>query len=101
MTKIKLPYIIAEIWVNYYDIAKKENITNLDAAKLMIKKVKEWGADCAKFQSYKADKIVSKDSPAYWNTKCEPTKSQYELFKKFDHFEESDYVELANYSKEL
>ena len=30
--------LIAEIGVNYYDIAKKMNISNMEAAKLMIKK---------------------------------------------------------------
>jgi len=37
---IKTPYIIAEIGVNYFDIAKKENITNMEAAKFMIKEAK-------------------------------------------------------------
>ena len=101
MTQIKLPYIIAEIWVNYYDIAKEENISPLEAAKLMIKKAKEWGANSAKFQSYKADKIVSKDSPAYWDTNCESTKTQHELFQKFDTFWEDEYIELSNYSQEI
>ena len=31
------PFLIAEIGVNYYDIAKKENISNMEAAKLMVK----------------------------------------------------------------
>ncbi len=101
MKKISTPYIIAEIGVNYYDIAKKENISPIDAAKLMIKKAKEWWAHSAKFQSYKANKIVSKNSPAYWDTSCEPTKTQHELFLKFDHFNEKDYIELAKYSEEI
>ena len=98
---IKTPYIIAEIGVNYYDIAKKENIIPLEAAKLMIKKAKEWWAHAAKFQSYKANKIVSKNSPAYWDTSCEPTKTQYELFQKFDNFNEKEYIELAKYSESI
>ncbi len=98
---IKTPYIIAEIWVNYYDISKKENISPIEAAKLMIKKSKEWWASAAKFQSYKANKIVSKNSPAYWDTSCEPTKTQYELFKKFDHFWKKEYKELAKYSEKI
>ena len=32
------PFIIAEIGVNYYDIAEKEKLSLLDAAKLMIAK---------------------------------------------------------------
>ncbi|KYN77504.1 acetylneuraminic acid synthetase [Clostridium sporogenes] len=94
-------FIIAEIGVNYYDIAKKEGISVLDAAKLMIKKAKEAGAKAAKFQTYKAGKIASKKAPAYWDTTEESTKSQYELFTKFDKFGEMEYVELAKYCKEV
>ena len=94
------PFIIAEAGVNYYDIAKKENIEPIDAAKLMIKEAANAGADAIKFQTYKAEKIASKYSPAYWDTKKEPTKSQYELFKKYDKFGEGEYYELAKYAKE-
>lgn len=95
------PFLIAEIGVNYYDIAKKENISNMDAAKLMIKEAKKAGADAVKFQSYKADTIASKNSPSYWNTDEEPTKSQYELFKKFDNFGKKEYMELSKYCDSL
>lgn len=94
------PFLIAEIGVNYYDIAKKENITNIDAAKLMIKEAKISGADAVKFQSYKADTIASKNSPAYWDQSEEPTDSQYQLFKKFDSFGKEEYRELADYCRE-
>ena len=59
------------------------------------------GANAAKFQTYKADTIVSKDSPAYWDTKKEKTKTQYELFTKFDKFNEKEYVSLAQYCKKI
>ena len=75
------PFLIAEIGVNYYDIAKKENISNMDAAKSMVKEAKDAGCNAVKFQSYKANTIASKNSPAYWDTNEEPTTSQYELFK--------------------
>ena len=74
-------FIIAEVGVNYYDIAKKEKLSLIEAAKLMIKNAKENGADAVKFQSYKAETIVSKQAPAYWDLKEESTPSQYELFK--------------------
>lgn len=95
------PFIIAEIGVNYYDIATQHNISLIDAAKLMVLKAKEAGADAAKFQSYKAGKIASKNSPAYWDTTEEATKSQYELFTKFDKFDKAEYEELAEYCKEI
>ena len=92
------PYVIAEIGVNFYDTAKELNISPLEAAKLYIDKVAESGIDCAKFQSYKANTIVSKNSPAYWDTSKEPTKTQYELFQKFDSFGEKEYRELCDYT---
>ena len=95
------PFLIAEIGVNYYDIAKKENITNMDAAKLMIKEAKDSGCHAVKFQSYKANTLASKNSPAYWDTNEEPTQSQYELFKKFDKFTSTEYKELAEYCKKI
>lgn len=92
------PYLIAEMGVNFYDTAEALGISPLEAAKLYIDKAAEAGVDCAKFQSYKANTIVSRNSPAYWDTTKEPTKTQYELFLKHDHFCESDYRELCNYT---
>ena len=92
------PYLIAEMGVNFYDTAKALGMTPLAAAKLYIDRAAEAGIDCAKFQSYKAGTIVSKNSPAYWDTTKEPTKTQYELFTKFDHFGEAEYRELSNYT---
>ena len=60
------PYIIAEIGVNHEG--------SLDLAKELIFLAKEGGADAAKFQTYKADTIASKLSPAYWDTKRKPLK---------------------------
>lgn len=92
------PYVIAEMGVNFYDTAKELGISPLEAAKLYIDKAAEAGIDCAKFQSYKAGTIVSKNSPAYWDTTKEPTKTQYELFLKHDSFGENEYRELCNYT---
>ena len=94
------PYLIAEMGVNFYDTAKSLNIEPIEAAKLYIDKAAEAGVDCAKFQSYKANTIVSKNSPAYWDTTKEPTKTQYELFLKHDSFGEKEYRELCDYTHE-
>jgi len=83
------PYIIAEIGVNYEG--------SMDLAKRLIDEAKEGGADAAKFQTYKADTIASKDSPAYWDTSKEPTKSQHELFMKHQGFWVDEMKELKNY----
>ncbi|MCR5735393.1 MAG: N-acetylneuraminate synthase family protein [Lachnospiraceae bacterium] len=93
--------LIAEIGVNYYDIAKKENISPLEAAKKMIYEAKNAGIHAVKFQTYKAETLAAKASPSYWDTSEEPTTSQYELFKKFDSFGREEYRELKEYSDSL
>lgn len=93
--------LIAEIGVNYYDIAQKLKISNMEAAKLMIREAKEAGIDAVKFQSYKANTISVKDSPAYWDQNEEATSTQFELFSKFDSFGENEYRELQLYCDEM
>lgn len=93
--------LIAEIGVNYYDIATERNITPMEAAKLMCKEAAESGAHAVKFQSYKAGKLASKNSPAYWDQTEEKTSSQYELFLKYDSFGEQEYKEIAAYCRSI
>lgn len=98
---MKKPFLIAEIGVNFYDTARVENITPMEAAKKYVLEAKKAGIDAVKFQSYKADTIVSKNSPAYWDITKEPTPTQYGLFQKHDKFNKEDYQELADYCKEV
>ena len=93
--------LIAEIGVNYYDIAVQRGISNMDAAKLMCKEAKDAGIHAVKFQTYKAENLAAVDSPSYWDTTEEATTSQRELFKKYDSFGEVEYKELADYCKEI
>ncbi len=86
-------YIIAEIGVNHE--------CSIKVAKKLILLAKRGGADAAKFQTYKAEKIVKKNSKAYWDIKKEKTKSQFELFSKLDKFQPKDYKNLALYCKKL
>lgn len=87
------PYVIAEIGVNHEG--------SLDIAKRLIEQAARGGANGAKFQSYKADTLASKNSPAYWDTKKESTLSQHELFKKYDTFDPSDYKALSVHAEKL
>jgi sialic acid synthase SpsE len=87
------PYVIAEIGVNHEG--------SLPLAKRLIELAKEGGADAAKFQTYKADTLASRHSPAYWDTTKEPTLSQFELFKKYDTFGPAEYQALAEHSKKI
>ena len=87
--ELSLPYIIAEAGVNHE--------CKMDLAKRLIDEAKEGGADAIKFQTYKADTIASKDSPYYWDLSKESTKSQHELFQKYDKFWKKEYEQLKKY----
>ncbi len=87
------PYVIAEIGVNHEG--------SLAQARQLIELAAEGGADAAKFQSYSADTLASRDSPAYWDMTKEPTSSQHELFEKYSNFGEDEYVELASHCSAL
>lgn len=76
-------YFIAEIGVNHEGC--------LDKALEMVQQVSDAGAHAAKFQVYKAESLVVKSAESYWDTNFESTKSQYELFKKYDKFNEKEY----------
>ena len=87
--RIVRPYIIAEAGVNHEG--------DMDLARRLIDEAKEGGAHAIKFQTYKAETIASKDSPAYWDTTREPTQSQYNLFKKYDKFWKNEFEDLKKY----
>ena len=85
------PYIIAEIGVNHEG--------SRATAKRLVGEAKEGGAHAVKFQSYKAETLASKHSPAYWDTTKEPTESQFDLFKKHDiDFSISGIPSLSSYN---
>jgi N-acetylneuraminate synthase len=98
---MKKPYLIAEAGVNFYDTAKIRGVTPLEEAIHYVDCAKAAGIDAIKFQSYKASTIASKHSPAYWDTTKETTKSQYELFCKFDSFGEAEYRKLYEHCCEV
>jgi len=91
--QIKTPYIIAEAGVNHEG--------NIDIAHRLIDEAAEAGAHAIKFQTYKANTIASKNSPAYWDTTKEPTDSQYKLFKKYDKFWKEEYEQLKKYCDQV
>jgi sialic acid synthase SpsE len=87
--EIRKPYVIAEAGVNHEG--------SMDLAKRLIDEAQEGGAHAIKFQTYKAETIASKDSPYYWDITKEPTRSQFELFKKYDKFWKKEYEELKKH----
>lgn len=93
VTNNSLPYVIAEIGVNHEG--------SIDQAMRLIDQAKQGGADAAKFQSYKAGTLASKNSPSYWDTSKETTRSQYALFQKYDNFGPDDYVALSEHCSQV
>jgi N-acetylneuraminate synthase len=86
------PYMIAEAGVNHEG--------SMGIARRLIDAAAAGGADAIKFQTYKAETIASKDSPAYWDTTKENTTSQYELFKKYDKFWKNEFEQLKRHCDE-
>lgn len=87
--KLHRPYVIAEAGVNHEG--------SMELACRLIEEAKEGGAHAIKFQTYKAATIASKDSPSYWDTNKESTRSQFELFKKYDKFWKGEYEKLKRH----
>jgi N-acetylneuraminate synthase len=85
-TAMEKPYIIAEAGVNHEG--------SMDTAKRLIDDAAEGGAQAVKFQTYRAETIAVKNSPAYWDTSKEKSTSQYNLFKKYDSFWKNEFEQL-------
>jgi len=86
-------YIIAEIGSNFDG--------NLKKAKHLIKLAKESGADCAKFQAFKTEKILSKkgfEKKSTFQSKWK--KSVWTVYEEAE-FPRSWISELSEYSKKL
>lgn len=81
------PTIIAEVGVNHE--------CNLKKAFKLISDAKNCGVDAVKFQTYKADELAIKNSPAYWDTEKEKTPTQRLLFEKYDKFEDKEFKSLS------
>ncbi len=81
-------FVIAEAACNH--------MCDLQLAKVMIDEAAKAGADSIKFQTYKSERMVTKNAEAYWGSE---TMSQQEYYKRLDKFEEEDYRELFDYSK--
>lgn len=91
--RVHHPFVIAEAGVNHEG--------SMELAKRLIDEAAEGGAQAIKFQSYKADKIAARESPAYWDLTKEPTTSQHELFQKYDKFWKKEFEALKVYCDQV
>lgn len=89
MTAPRHSYIIAEAGVNHNG--------SLEMAKQLIDVAAEAGADAVKFQTFKADKIISRTAPkAEYQTKTtDAQESQFEMVKKLELDEHAHEVLIA------
>jgi N,N'-diacetyllegionaminate synthase len=85
-------FIIAEAGVNHNG--------SLELAKALIDVAADANADAVKFQTFKADKLVSKTAPKaqYQKQTTDATEMQYEMLKKLE-LDEAAHHELIAYCK--
>lgn len=86
-------FIIAEAGVNHNG--------SLELAKRLVDVAADAGADSVKFQTFKADKLVSKSAQkaAYQKQTTSKNESQYEMIKKLE-LDEAAHRELIRYCDE-
>lgn len=89
----KKVFIIAEAGVNHNG--------NIEIAKKLVDVAVSAGADAVKFQTFKADKLASKQAPkaVYQNETTDKNETQYEMLKKLELTEDM-HRELVKYCKE-
>ena len=71
-------FIIAEAGVNHNG--------DIELAKQLVSKAKECGADCIKFQTFKAERVVTEDAPkaSYQLKTTDEQESQIEMLRKLE-----------------
>lgn len=86
--------IVAEIGCNHNG--------DINLAKRMIEEAKKCGVDAVKFQTFKADKLISKNAPKaiYQINNTGEEESQLEMTKKLE-LSQDDFILLSDYAKSL
>lgn len=91
---MKSVYIIAEAGVNHNG--------DLKMALQLADRAKEIGADCVKYQTFKAEQIVTASSPKaqYQLEVTDKTESQYEMLKKLE-LQKEDFALIKSHCEKI
>ncbi|MGF7119013.1 N-acetylneuraminate synthase [Methanobacterium oryzae] len=88
--KLKRCFIIAEAGVNHNG--------SVEIAKKLVDAAKEVGADAVKFQTFKAEKLVTKDADkAEYQIKNSGEESQYDMIKNLE-LSDDEFREIVKYT---
>lgn len=89
----KRTFIIAEAGVNHNG--------KLPLAKRLVDKAKEAGVDAVKFQTFKAEDLVTKETGlvSYQRRNTGKNQTQYEMLKELE-LKEKDFLELSKYCRQ-
>lgn len=97
----KTPFLIADISINLFEFADRENISYLESAKFLIEEAKSCGIDAVMFQSYSTENLISRDESAYENLRIESPDSYFDFIKQYDKFGAVEFKELAAFCREI
>ena len=91
----KQPVVIAEAGVNHNG--------KIAIGKKLIRAAKRAGADCIKFQTYKAKELTIKKAKRFWSWNGEKKKigTQYDSYSTLDGFNYKEYKKLYDYCKKI
>jgi len=84
-------FIIAEAGVHHG--------CDIDAGKQLIDAAAAAGADAVKFQTYKAETLVTRWAPQYWESDGDAAETQFDCFAQRDKFDFADYAALAAHAR--
>lgn len=85
------PYVIAEAGVHHFN--------SLELAKEYVLQAKIAGADAIKFQTYTAEKLVTRWAPTYWDT--DGSSTQFDVFAVRSRLGEAAYAALFELAADL
>ena len=86
MSKTNKTVVVLEAGVNHGN--------DFYLAMRLIEEAASTGADMIKFQTYEAEKLVTKSAPRFWDRKEDDGKTQFEAYKDIDKFPWEYYPKL-------